>query len=219
MSKMVALLFYCYVGDRDASLRCGYGKSAGGSTGYLDTGTYGGNSDGLKPSSDSGNGNKCLGLESWFACTYEWTDRSAVNVVSYKSALANRMVGKSGDPVDAVWHIYDPHTDTERTVKQTTETASNIARVRHGRYCDVIASKLTGDTNYATHYADGAWITMSSCRVVGRSSYTAYANGGLAYAYAIYASLYSYTAYGSRLAFRPPQGKSIILVEETESNE
>lgn len=219
MSKMVALLFYCYVGDRDASLRCGYGKSSGGSTGYLDTGTYGGNSDGLKPSSDSGNGNKCLGLESWFACTYEWTDRSAVNVVSYKSALANRMVGKSGDPVDAVWHIYDPHNNTERTVKQTTETASNIARVRHGRYCDVIASKLTGDTNYATHYADGAWITMSSCRVVGRSYNNASAYGGLACASAYNASSDSSTSFGSRLAFRPPHGKSIILVDETESNE
>lgn len=216
MSKMVALLVYGYTGDRDSSLRFGYGKSAGGATGYYDTGTFGGDADGLRESSNSGNGNKVLGLESWFGCTYEWMAHVAVNVISYKSALANRMVGKTGDPVDAVWHIYDPTTDTERTVQGTTETAGNIARVRHGRFCDVIPARLTGDTNYATHYADGAWITMSSCRVVGRSSYSAYAVGGVAYANANFASSVSYTYFGSRLAFRPPQGKKIILIDDEE---
>src|SRR5574344_1623210 len=58
-----------------------------------------------------------------------------------------------------------------------------------------------------------------SCRVVGRSSNYATALGGLAYANAYYASSSSGTDNGSRLAFRPPQGKSIILIEETESNE
>ena len=213
MNKMVALLFMSLVGDRDSSLRCGYGKSAGGVTGYKDSI---GDDDGLIPSSNSGNGNKCLGLESWFGCTYEWTDRTAVNVISYKSALANRMVGKSGDPVDAVWHIYDPTTDTERTVQGTTETGSNIARVRHGRFCDVIPAKLTGETQYATYYCDGGWITMSSCRVVGRSYYNANAYGGIVFAGAGSASSLSGTNSGSRLAFRPPQGKQIILVEDEE---
>lgn len=40
------------------------------------------------------------------------------------------------------------------------------------------------------------------CRVVGRSSYSAYAYGGLVCAYANYASSYSYANHGSRLAFK-----------------
>lgn len=40
------------------------------------------------------------------------------------------------------------------------------------------------------------------CRVVGRSSNSANAYGGLVYAYASYASSYSHTYYGSRLVFR-----------------
>lgn len=41
-----------------------------------------------------------------------------------------------------------------------------------------------------------------ACRVVGRSSYNANAGGGLVYAYAINASSYSCTYFGSRLAFK-----------------
>ena len=41
-----------------------------------------------------------------------------------------------------------------------------------------------------------------SCRVVGRSSGIAVAYGGLAFADASYASSYSYTYYGSRIAFK-----------------
>ena len=40
------------------------------------------------------------------------------------------------------------------------------------------------------------------CRVVGRSGYNAYANGGLVYAFANDASSHSHTSHGSRLAFK-----------------
>lgn len=40
------------------------------------------------------------------------------------------------------------------------------------------------------------------CRVVGRAYGNAYAYGGLVYAYASNASSFSYTSYGSRLAFK-----------------
>lgn len=39
-------------------------------------------------------------------------------------------------------------------------------------------------------------------RCVGRSNLNAYANGGLVYSYASYASSYSYAGHGSRLAFK-----------------
>ena len=208
MSKFAALLTYAKVGDRDGQRKFGTGKSAGGSTGYLD-------SLGASDSTySSGNGNKVLGYESFMACTYEWMDRVAVNVITYKQALANRMTGASGDPVDAVWHIYDPTSDTERTVQGITTSGQTVARTRHGRFCDIIASKMTGESNFASHYADGQYYTASSCRVVGRASGNAYAHGGLVYTNASYASSYSYTFYGSRLAFRPPQGSTIIIADD-----
>lgn len=42
----------------------------------------------------------------------------------------------------------------------------------------------------------------ATCRLVGRASYSAYANGGLAYAFANHASSGSNTHNGARLAFR-----------------
>lgn len=45
-------------------------------------------------------------------------------------------------------------------------------------------------------------VPLDNYRVVGRSSNFSYANGGLVYAYASYASSFSYTVYGSRLAFK-----------------
>ena len=210
MSKDVAILTYAKVGDRDGQRKFGTGKSSGGSTGYMDSigkgdSTYA-----------SGAGNKVLGYESFMACTYEWMDRVAVNVISYKSALANKMVGISGDPVNAVWHIYDPESDTERTVQGLTTSGQTVARTRHGRHCDIIASKFTGESNFSSHYADGQYYTASTCRVVGRASFNALAYGGLAYAGAVYASSFSVSSFGARLAFRPPQGKQIIIEEDAE---
>ena len=145
--------------------------------------------------------------------TDEWMDRVAVNVQSYKTALANRMVGVSSDPINAVWHIYNPTTDTERTVKGVTTSGSNIGRVKNGRFCDIIPSMQTGDTEYSTYYCDVAWYSASSCRVVGRSSSYAYASGGVAYASADNASSVSGANVGGRLAFRNPKDKKIILIK------
>ena len=55
------------------------------------------------------------------------------------------------------------------------------------------------------------------CRVVGRSSVNALANGGLVYSDAVNASSYSYTSYGSRLAFKTSElaeyaGKQFIEI-------
>ena len=208
MSKDVALMTFGKVGDRDGQRKFGTGKSSGGSTGYMD-------SIGAGDSNySSGGGNKVLGYESFMACTYEWMDRVAVNVVSYKQALANHMESASGDPTDAVWHIYDPVADTERTVQGLTVSGQTVARTRHGRHCDIIASKFTGESNFASHYADGQYYTHSTCRVVGRAGSYASSFGGLAYTNANYASSLSYTYNGARLAFRPPVGTTIIFEDD-----
>jgi len=199
MSKFVAILYYSYVGNRDAQLLCGYGKSSGGTTGYKDTL---GNANSVRGTSNDGN--KILGFEGFMACTYEWMDYVARNVASYESFYKNACIGGSSDSVNHKWHIYDPIKKTERVVTGiTTSDGYCIARVKHGRYCDTIPSKCSTDkSKYATYYCDGTWYNQSTGRVVGRASSNAYAVGGLAYADSSGASSYSGTYFGSRLAFR-----------------
>ena len=208
MSKLLAILFFSLSGTRDSSKYCGYGKSSGGTTGYLDSL---GNATSTNLSSTSGQGNKCMGFESFFACTYEWMDMVAVNVPSFVQAYKNKMTEIVDYPIDAKYHIYDPIKKTEREVQALSSNSGYcVARTKHGRFCDIIASKFAADNSkFATHYADGQSYTASRCRVVGRSYFSAYALGGVVYAYAHHASSYSSTVYGSRLAFR-----GIIFISE-----
>ena len=195
MSKFVAILFYCYTGSRDAQDLCGFGQGAGGTTGGKDSL---GNANSVR--GNSNNGNKVLGFENFMGCTYEWMDNVAMNVSSYRDFLLAHCE-QGSYPIDNSYHIYDPLTQTERVVKSIQMNAE-IARVRHGRYCDIIASKAYSDSNYATYYADSAYHVGSSGRVVGRAGNNSFAFGGLAYAVAVYASSYSNGSFGSRLAFR-----------------
>ena len=134
-------------------------------------------------------------------------DNVTVNAASFADYLKQHGVGvSSSDPIDDVWHIYDPITKTERTVqgqKGLSFGGQCIARTKHGRFCDVIASKCTTDTSqYAANYTDGYWYSRDRCRVVGRSHSSAYAYGGLVCAHAHNASSHSSAYNGSRLAFR-----------------
>ena len=103
--------------------------------------------------------------------------------------------------------MYNPATDTERKV-QACEAFSayyNIGRVRFGRYCDCIASRITSDnSNFNQWYTDSYYYAADRCRVVGRGGHSARAYCGLVYANAYNASSYSDTFYGSRLAFNGP---------------
>lgn len=200
MSKLMAILWYSLNGTRDAQLKCGYGRGAGGSTGSQDTL---GNKD--TDRATASNGNKILGFENFIGCTWEVMDNVTINAASFADYLKQHGVGvTTSDPIDDVWHIYDPITKTERTVKGMTSGGGNcIARVKHGRFCDVIPAKTTTDTSqYAANYTDGFWYSRERCRVVGRSNYNAVAYGGLVFASADSASSDSYSSYGSRLAFR-----------------
>lgn len=49
---------------------------------------------------------------------------------------------------------------------------------RHGRYCDIIASRVSSDNSrWASNYADGQWYNHVRGRVIGRSNDSAYATG------------------------------------------
>lgn len=197
MSKLMAVLWFSLSGTRDSQLVCGYGNGSSDVTGYCDEI---GNSDSRREDS---RGTKCLGLESFFGVYYEWEDNVAVNIPSYRQYMKDKTVEVNTYPTDAIWHIYDPVSKTERLVQGTKDSGYCIARVRHGRYCDIIASRSSSDNSrWASNYADGQWYNHARSRVVGRSGYSAYAYGGLVFADANSASSRSSSVIGSRLAFR-----------------
>ena len=199
-NKDISVLSRCFTGNIDDQRVYGFGCSSGYVTGLRDNigmadTVYG---------SYTNTPNKVWGLEGFIACNYEWMDCVGVNINNFASWKARKRVDNdSVDPVDAKWHIFDPRTKTERVVQGITDTnGRNIARVKHGKYCDIIPSSTSADTSkYNLCYAAGQWYTASRGRVVGRADYRAYASGGLVFASANYASSSSNAYYGSRLAF------------------
>lgn len=155
--------------------------------------------------------NSILGLKHYVGCDSEWMDYIACNVRSYAEFYKNRCLDNNNDdPIDYKAHIYDPVTKTERVVQTVTGNGNCVVRVVHGAKCDILASKVhqTDTSKYTTHYAAGHWLPGSRGRVVLRSGYGSNASGGLAYASANYASSFSNSLYGGRLAFR---GKFVIV--------
>ena len=201
MSKDIANLVMALVGTRDIQSYAGYGCSAGYTTGANSLNTYGNQT---RKYSGTNIGNLIFGIQNFVGCNYEWTDNVAVNVVSFKSFLKNKGVAITADAVDRIWHIYDPATDTERSVQACAASAAHytIGRVRFGRYCDYIASRMTADNSaYNQWYTDSYYYSGDKSRVVGRGGNYANAYNGLGFAVADSASSYSHSVSGSRLAF------------------
>lgn len=206
-SKDVANLFYAMTGNRDAQSLCGYGRGVGSSssngwTNNYKTGYW--NSIGKANSPwKNGMGNKVLGIENFMACNTEWMDNVGVNIKSFFDFKRNKMKSTNGDPLDRVWHIYDPISNTERTVQGISGNGYCIGRVRFGRYADIVPSKLTSDNSkWNQNYTDGFWYSNDYGRVLCRANNNANANGGLAYTNANYASSNSNTNIGTRLELR-----------------
>ena len=154
--------------------------------------------------------NSIMGLKHYVGCDSEWMDYIAGNVKSYETFYKNRCVETNEDPVDYVFHIYDPVKKTERTVQSVNSGGNCVVRVVHGAKCDILPSKVhqTDTSKYTTHYAAGVWFPGSRGRCVLRSGSCSVALSGLAFAFANFASSYSCAFCGGRLAFR---GKFVIV--------
>ena len=193
-SKILAILSLCWCGNRDDQSVYGFGCGAQYTTGSKD-----------KIGMDTINGvhsgaNKVWNVEGAVACNYEVMDFYGVNISTFKEWKASRrsQVGT----VDGNAHIYDPHTDTERVVPYPTQSGYNIARIKLGRFCDIIASSVNNDNSkWVTCFCAVTYYSGAPGRCVGRASYGAYANGGLVCSSASYASSNSSANYGVRLAF------------------
>ena len=195
---IVAQLFWALIGNRHDQDVIGNGTSAGYTTGATD-------SIGKSHTSKASGVNKAVGLEGIVACNYEWKGNIAFNVKSWKNFKKNSCNAASGDAVDYKFHIYNALTDTERVVQCPSQgSGCNVARVKHGRFCDITPSKMdTSDSSrFITHYCCYASINGTTGRVVGRANFSAGASGGLAYTGTNNASSYSNTVNGARLAFR-----------------
>ena len=195
-NKIMAQMFYALTGNRNEQAVIGNGTSAGYTTGGRD--------DIGKANTDNVSGiTKLLGLEGFIAHNWEWMDNIAWNAKSWKSFYKAKCVATNEDTADMKFRIYDPLSDTERAVQSVGGTY-NVARVRHGRLCDLVPSKLdsSDNTRFVTHYCAQATLTTGTGRVVGRASSNANVSGGLAFTYANNVSSFSNTSYGSRLAFR-----------------
>jgi hypothetical protein len=202
--KTIAILSRCYTGNRDDQRVYGFGCGSQYTTGQRDST---GKADTVY-GQDSGKPNKMWGLEGFVACNWEIMDNIGCNIKSFASWKANKRPDNGADDVvDGIYHIYDMHTDSERTVQGLMSQAqgwpgNDIARVRHGRYCDTLTSALNSDTSkWSTNYACGSYMTHSKGRVVGRARGNAVSDGGLVFSFALSASSNSVTNDGVRLAF------------------
>ena len=120
---------------------------------------------------------------------------------AYSDYYKNKCEVPAGSTTDRIWRIRMPNGDDRAIKGDPNNNSGEIVRLRWGRYCDVVASKLHTNTNYNQYYCDSQELTNSTGRVVVRSgSVNAYC--GFVYVYANYASSSSNSSVGSRLAFR-----------------
>lgn len=127
----------------------------------------------------------CLGYEDIYGHKYDMMDR-----VDIPNTSGN--VGK--------WRIWMPD-GTIMMVKGTTTDDSWITAVAHGKWMAVVPVGAVSGSN-STYYSDKYWFSSASGRAVYRGFSSAYASGGVSYAYANNDASYGGASVGSRLAFR-----------------
>ena len=141
------------------------------------------------------------GLECWTASTYEWMDKGCFNAPSFARFKREKRPESTSYTVDYYYNIVQQDGNERRVKAATDNQATCAARVRFGRFCDIVVSSYTGETTYAMCYAAYQSSNGSKGRVLGRSYSNASANAGVAYSNANNASSSSYTYYGGRLCF------------------
>lgn len=198
MSKDIANIWMAFHGRRNAQQQCGNGVGTGAVTGGTDAAAA------AAPLEDYtvSNRPRTLGFEDLWANLSEWMDNVAINVSSFNDfyKMGSNAAAPTGSVVDHKWRIR-MHDGSERVV-QGASAGGNIARVRGGRYADVVPSAIVANTAYNTYYCDAFEYGAATPRVVARSGYSTSANFGIVYANANCVSSSSNTYFGSRLAFR-----------------
>lgn len=218
--KDFCVMTMAITGTRDMQARCGSGILGAGKvvTGGYDTLNPQGFSTYPSAGGTPPKGNLTWGLQNYYGCGYEYLDNVSMQIESWKLFKRNRYISKPDDPIDYVWHVYDPATQEERTVPSVdTGNGYCISKVRWGRHCDIVCSQTTGDKSlYNQHFADTYTFESTQKGIVQlHSGYNAGIAYGLIYVNASNISSFSDTRNGARLAFRSGvNGSRIVLVEK-----
>lgn len=196
-SKDMANLLMAWFGTRDVETIVGRGSGAGETTGVRNSIAFG---DSAYYAQNQHN--KMWGLECWTGSTYEWTDNVCFNAPSFVQFLKDkRPDNKSTYQIDYYYNILQQDGNERRVKAATDNSATCAARVRFGRYCDIVVSSYTGETTYAMCYAAYQSSQGSRGRVLGRSGSYAGAYSGVAYSDPSGASSGSGACCGGRLCF------------------
>ena len=200
MHKCVDILFLAFYGSRNSQALFGDGNETGSQTGGSDIVITNLERD-ASPLREA-NRPRFMGLEDWWGSVSEFMDFVAVNVSSYSAYYKNKCEVPAGSVADRTWYIRMPNGDDRAIKGDPNKDTGEIVRLRWGRYCDVVPSKLHTNTNYNQYYCDSQELVNSTGRVVVRSGGVSYSVCGFVFVGANNDSSYSYGNYGSRLAFR-----------------
>ena len=200
-SKDMANLMMAWFGTRDVETICGNGSTSSYTTGLRNSTGMGDTRISGGTSSNTTGLNKMWGLEAWTASMYEWMDNGCLNAPSFDTFYKEHRVEQSSWVVDYQLNIKQQDGNERRVKMATTNQASNVARVRFGRFCDIVASAYAGDSVYATCYACYQSANSGKGRVLGRSGDSASANAGVAFVGSGNAASLSITSVGGRLCF------------------
>ena len=206
MHKDIANLFFAFYGRRDSQDQCGYGQSTEqrniGTTALLgmqDTISY--NSDGgahqtsnawyVRPNEDGKNvysliyNTNCMGYENLYGDKYEWL--SGVSLPNTNTQEQYKLLIEMPD-------------GSTRKVKSGT-VSGYCTGMYHQKYMDIVGVHSQKGSS-TTYYCDEFNVSNAANRVVCRSIFNSFANGGVSFANCGYDSSSTYTYIGSRLAFR-----------------
>lgn len=181
MHCVLGCLYYAMYGNTNCQATIGAGVSSydkiNGQTDAL----------GMTDTKASTNGNSqsinFWGLENWWGNKFEWMEE---------------------DNIGTNMSTYDPVTKGSRNVAVPDYTGYYPKKMKFGKYLDLIArSDDPKNGGYSVGYCDYQyWDKAATTRVVRRSDYFSDTYGGVACAYASYASSDTHSSNGSRLAFR-----------------
>ena len=217
MHSRIANLFFARYGRRNSQEECGAGyhshmRTTGGTAehGMEDTIGYDA-AHAIDPNVTNAMVEDLVHQYAWYRSRDEYGQESVTRVNNICCLGYEDIYGHKYDMMDGVdvpndsgnvgkWRIWMPD-GTVRMVPGKGSSGQWTAGVAHGRYMDVVpVGTLSGSSS--TYYGDVYWFSGAALRVVYRGYSSAYAGGGVSYAYAVYDASSTDADIGSRLAFR-----------------
>lgn len=220
-SKDMANLMMAWSGTRDIESNVGLGclsayitgrqNAAGAETAYSQATNS--NPSWSATNVNNARPNKIWWLEGWTGSMNEWMDKVCLNAPSFSEFVRANRPASAAYTTDYYYNIVQQDGNERRVKAATGNQASNVARVRFGRFCDIVASAYAGDTIYASSYSAYQSSSPDKGRVVGRSGGSASAAARVAYSNTNNASSNSYTSHGGRLCFFGEIENESVLTE------